>query len=97
MLEDAGLRPFWTELNLLDVNVLRRGPLVAEVSATFSPAFGVVLKMFPVVVHKYPGETCTARRQPARLSVRRVRKLIVFVAPCTSFCKSTHTSIILRG
>ncbi|KAJ7147281.1 methyltransferase domain-containing protein [Mycena filopes] len=30
MLEDAGLRPFWTELNLLDVNFLRRGPLVAE-------------------------------------------------------------------
>ncbi|KAJ7468671.1 methyltransferase domain-containing protein [Mycena latifolia] len=30
MLEDAGLRAFWTELNLLDVNVLRRGPLVAE-------------------------------------------------------------------
>jgi hypothetical protein len=33
MLEDAGLRPFWTELNLLDVNFLRRGPLVGEVSA----------------------------------------------------------------
>lgn len=31
MLEDAGLRPFWTELNLLDVNFFRRGPLVAEV------------------------------------------------------------------
>ncbi|KAJ7230908.1 methyltransferase domain-containing protein [Mycena haematopus] len=30
MLEDAGLRPFWTELNLLDVNVIRRGPFVAE-------------------------------------------------------------------
>ncbi|KAJ7079592.1 methyltransferase domain-containing protein [Mycena belliarum] len=30
MLEDAGLRPFWTELNLLDVNFFRRGPLVAE-------------------------------------------------------------------
>ncbi|KAF7345079.1 hypothetical protein MVEN_01671400 [Mycena venus] len=30
MLEDAGLRPFWTELNLLDVNSLRRGPPVAE-------------------------------------------------------------------
>ncbi|KAJ7041152.1 methyltransferase domain-containing protein [Mycena alexandri] len=30
MLEEAGLRPFWTELNLLDVNFLRRGPLVAE-------------------------------------------------------------------
>ncbi|KAJ7913269.1 methyltransferase domain-containing protein [Mycena leptocephala] len=30
MLEDAGLRPFWTELNLLDVNFLRRGPLVGE-------------------------------------------------------------------
>ncbi|KAJ7737887.1 methyltransferase domain-containing protein [Mycena maculata] len=30
MLEDAGLRPFWTELNLLDVNFYRRGPLVAE-------------------------------------------------------------------
>ncbi|KAJ6542733.1 methyltransferase domain-containing protein [Mycena capillaripes] len=30
MLEDAGLRPFWTELNLLDVNSLRRGPIVAE-------------------------------------------------------------------
>ncbi|KAJ7682863.1 methyltransferase domain-containing protein, partial [Mycena rosella] len=27
MLEDAGLRPFWTELNLLDVNFHRRGPL----------------------------------------------------------------------
>ncbi|KAJ7260910.1 methyltransferase domain-containing protein [Mycena haematopus] len=36
MLEDAGLRPFWTELNLLDVNVLRRGPPVAEVSAALS-------------------------------------------------------------
>ncbi|KAF7299364.1 Methyltranfer-dom domain-containing protein [Mycena indigotica] len=30
ILEDAGLRPFWTEVNLLDVNFLRRGPLVAE-------------------------------------------------------------------
>ncbi|KAJ7088553.1 methyltransferase domain-containing protein [Mycena crocata] len=30
MLEDAGLRPFWTETNLLDVNFLRRGPLVSE-------------------------------------------------------------------
>ncbi|KAF7334936.1 Methyltranfer-dom domain-containing protein [Mycena venus] len=30
MLEDAGLRPFWTELNLLDVNVIRRGPFVGE-------------------------------------------------------------------
>ncbi|KAJ7088552.1 methyltransferase domain-containing protein [Mycena crocata] len=30
MLEDAGLRPFWTELNLLDVNFHRRGPFVAE-------------------------------------------------------------------
>ncbi|KAF7375751.1 Methyltranfer-dom domain-containing protein [Mycena sanguinolenta] len=30
MLEDAGLRPFWTELNLLDVNVIRRGPYVGE-------------------------------------------------------------------
>ncbi|KAF8172559.1 methyltransferase domain-containing protein [Mycena galopus ATCC 62051] len=30
MLEDAGLRPFWTELNLLDVNVVRRGPFVGE-------------------------------------------------------------------
>ncbi|KAJ6496254.1 methyltransferase domain-containing protein [Mycena sanguinolenta] len=30
MLEDAGLRPFWTELNLLDVNTVRRGPFVGE-------------------------------------------------------------------
>ncbi|KAJ7811274.1 hypothetical protein B0H14DRAFT_2860328 [Mycena olivaceomarginata] len=30
LLEDAGLRPFWTELNLLDVNVIRRGPFVGE-------------------------------------------------------------------
>ncbi|KAK7050659.1 Methyltranfer-dom domain-containing protein [Favolaschia claudopus] len=30
MLEDAGLRAFWTELNLLDVNVIRRGPFVGE-------------------------------------------------------------------
>ncbi|KAJ7160712.1 methyltransferase domain-containing protein [Mycena filopes] len=29
-LEDAGLRPFWTELNLFDVNVNQRGPLVGE-------------------------------------------------------------------
>ncbi|KAJ7816178.1 methyltransferase domain-containing protein [Mycena leptocephala] len=30
MLEDGGLRPFWTELNLLDVNSVRRGPFVGE-------------------------------------------------------------------
>ncbi|KAJ7041163.1 methyltransferase domain-containing protein [Mycena alexandri] len=29
-LEDAGLRPFWTELNLPYVNYFRRGPFVAE-------------------------------------------------------------------
>ncbi|KAF7375763.1 hypothetical protein MSAN_00465900 [Mycena sanguinolenta] len=30
MLEDAGLRPFWTELNVLDANIYRRGPYVSE-------------------------------------------------------------------
>ncbi|KAJ7868905.1 methyltransferase domain-containing protein [Mycena leptocephala] len=35
MLEDGGLRPFWTELNLLDVNSVRRGPFVGEVGTGF--------------------------------------------------------------
>ncbi|CAK5271407.1 unnamed protein product [Mycena citricolor] len=30
LLEDAGLRPFWTEPNLPDINFLRRGPPVVE-------------------------------------------------------------------
>ncbi|KAF7302817.1 Methyltranfer-dom domain-containing protein [Mycena kentingensis (nom. inval.)] len=30
MLEDAGLRPFWTELNMVYQNVFRVGPLLAE-------------------------------------------------------------------
>ncbi|KAF7307589.1 Methyltranfer-dom domain-containing protein [Mycena indigotica] len=30
MLEEAGLRAFWTEVNLGDVNSVRRGPIVAE-------------------------------------------------------------------
>ncbi|KAJ7816856.1 hypothetical protein B0H14DRAFT_2843998 [Mycena olivaceomarginata] len=38
LLEDAGLRPFWTELNLLDVNVIRRGPFVGELTNGFLPA-----------------------------------------------------------
>jgi hypothetical protein len=42
MLEDAGLRPFWTELNLLDVNVIRRGPFVGEVSTIIPRSISLV-------------------------------------------------------
>jgi hypothetical protein len=31
-LEDAGLRPFWTELNFIDVSYFRGGANVIEVS-----------------------------------------------------------------
>jgi hypothetical protein len=46
-LEDAGLRPFWTDLNFIDVNCFRGGVNVIEVSPNpFSiPKMSLVLKM----------------------------------------------------
>jgi hypothetical protein len=41
-LEDAGLRPFWTETNFIDVSYFRRGANVVEVSTIFDSESVVV-------------------------------------------------------
>jgi hypothetical protein len=60
-LEDAGLRPFWTETNFIDVSYFRRGANVVEVSTILYLENVVGSKTHTVVVHQHTRETPACR------------------------------------